>query len=336
MWAFYLPVLPRLVWLAFRFGGVRTVAAANPGMPDGGTVGESKADILAQLPAEVVLPFRRVRGAAGTGAVDDGRVAAALAAVHAVGPDFPVVLKPDVGERGRGVRIARSPADVDRYCRECAEAFLVQRYHSGPYEAGIFYYRFPDEAGGHILSITDKRFPMVIGDGVATLRALITGHPRYRWQAGVFLSRLGDRGDRVPAAGEPVQLAQAGNHSNGVMFLDGERLRTPELEARIDAVSRAYPGFFIGRFDVRFADLDAFRAGRDLAIVELNGATAEPTDLYDPAHSVVEGWRRLHRQWELVFRIGAMNRARGAPGMSLRRLQRLLAAHRRAVRLLSD
>ena len=234
------------------------------------------------------------------------------------------------------MRVARCAAEVEAYSGACAEPFLVQRYHPGPFEAGLFYYRFPGEPRGHILSITDKCFPVVVGDGRSTLEQLIAGHPRFRLQADVFLARHTSQRTRVLAAGEAFQLAQAGNHSKGTMFRDGERLRTPALESAVDAIAQAYPGFYIGRFDVRYSDVDGFRAGRDLHIVELNGATAEPTDLYDPSHSLLEAWRRLARQWQLVCAIGARNRAAGAPATPLSRLWQLLREHRQHPELRSD
>ena len=111
------------------------------------------------------------------------------------------------------------------------------------------------------------------------------------------------------------------------MFRDGEHLLTPELEARIDVIARYYPGFFIGRFDVRYRDVAAFKAGRDLAIVELNGATAESTNIYDPDRSLLAAYRVLFRQWSLVFAIGAANRARGVPPTPMLRLIRLIWSH---------
>jgi hypothetical protein len=68
-------------------------------------------------------------------------------------------------------------------------------------------------------------------------------------------------------------------------------------------------------------------AGRDLAIVELNGATAECTNIYDPAGTLVAAYRQLFLQWKLVFAIGAANRRRGCPSSSTARLIRLLGAH---------
>ena len=321
-WLFYAPVALWVFLLALRHRGVTTITASNPGIPDGGVVGESKFDILQKLPAEFAIPGERL-------SPGDGRdlVGEAMTCMARRGWRFPVVLKPDVGQRGAAVRLIRTPTQLKSSLSTAASAVLIQPFHEGPYEAGIFYCRCPGEAKGHIFSITDKHFPVVAGDGRSPLRELITTHPRYRLQASLFLDRHAHRLQEIPAAGEPVRLAIAGNHAQGTMFRDGSHLLTPELEARVDDIARRTPGFFIGRFDVRYRDTAAFMAGRDFAIVELNGATAESTNIYDPDRSLLAAYRVLFRQWSLVFRIGAANRARGVAPSPTRRLVRLIWNH---------
>jgi hypothetical protein len=63
---------------------------------------------------------------------------------------------------------------------------------------------------------------------------------------------------------------------------------------------------------VRYRDVTAFQRGEDFAIVELNGATAESTDIYDRMRSLLFAYRKLFRQWSIVFAIGEANRASGA------------------------
>jgi hypothetical protein len=72
------------------------------------------------------------------------------------------------------------------------------------------------------------------------------------------------------------------------------------------------PGFYIGRYDVRYANEDDLRAGKNFQIVELNGAASEATSIYDARNSLFAAYRTLFRQWELVFAIGAENRRSGA------------------------
>jgi hypothetical protein len=204
----------------------------------------------------------------------------------------------------------------------------VQPFHPGPYEAGVFYYRLPSWSRGRILSITDKQFPAAVGDGVTTLEQLIWNDSRLRMQAHTFLARHADRRQEIPAAGERVALVMAGNHCQGTLFRDGQHLITKALEDRIDAIAREYVGFFIGRFDIRYTDVERFKAGEDFTIIELNGTTAESTNIYDPDGSLFAAYRQLFRQWQLVFEIGAANLALGSPSISLEELLRLVRAQR--------
>jgi membrane protein DedA with SNARE-associated domain len=318
MWLFYPPVAGWVTLLALRYRGLSTMTAANPGMADGGTVGESKYEILSRLPGEWTVPALLLAAGEAT-----ERMEQAQRLVAAAGWRYPLILKPDVGERGAGVKLVRSAEAVRDYLRQENRAVIVQPYHPGPYEAGIFYYRMPHWPLGRILSITDKHFPFVIGDGVSTLEELVRAHPRYRMQADTFLRRHDTMVGVVLPDGARFQLAIAGNHAQGTLFRDGAHLLTPALERRVDDIARSYPGFFVGRFDVRYRDVDRFTAGDDLAIVELNGATAESTNIYDPDGSLLNAYRTLFRQWSIVFAIGAANRAQGAPVTPLRRLMEL-------------
>ena len=325
MWLFYAPVAAWLAVLIVRYRGVGPLRAANPGMPDGGIVGESKYAILRALPAQWTAPSLFVP----PGAVAD-RINLFTSEMHAREWQLPLVFKPDVGQRGSGVKLLRTADDVRSYFEKEGGAVVVQPFHPGPYEAGVFYYRLPSWPRGRILSITDKRFPAVVGDGASTLEQLIWTDARLRMQARTFLSRHTARRHWIPAAGERVSLAMAGNHCQGTLFRDGRHLITPALEARLDTIAREYDGFFIGRFDIRYSDTERFKAGEDITIIELNGTTAESTNIYDPAGSLLSAYRQLFYQWHLVFAIGDANRALGSPTMSASQLLRLVRAHQSA------
>jgi membrane protein DedA with SNARE-associated domain len=322
MWLFYAPVALWTAWLAIKYRGYHTITAANPGIPDGGVVGESKFDILSRLPEEWTIPTLLL----GRGDAVE-RCRSLDREMRRRGWTFPIVLKPDVGQRGSGVRVAWTLRDAWQYLARLTEPVIAQPYHDGPFEAGIFYYRIPGWRRGRILCVTDKHFPSVTGDGRSTIEDLVWGHNRYRMQAQTFLSRVAGDEHRIPSEGERVPLGIAGNHAQGAMFTDGRALITPALESRIDDIARNYEGFFIGRFDVRYRDRQAFMEGRDLAIVELNGATAECTNIYDPASSLLEAYRQLFLQWRLVFAIGAANRRLGGPVTKPARLLALVRTH---------
>src|SRR5262249_41647366 len=123
MWVFYAPVAIWTTWLALRHRGFPTLSAANPGIPDGGIVGESKFEILSRLPAEWTIPSALLQ----RGAVLE-RMTRLRKVIEAKGWVFPLVLKPDVGQRGTGVRLARSLEEAAGYLAVMTERVLVQPY----------------------------------------------------------------------------------------------------------------------------------------------------------------------------------------------------------------
>lgn len=332
-WFFYMPLVPWYLALAVRYRSLTLWTAANPGIPAGGVVGESKADILAQLPKGWVVPTLFVPMSSHT-----DRMRIVEDAISKPGWEFPLILKPDAGQRGAGVKKAANEKDVEQYLFNSPGALIVQPYHPGPFEAGVFYYRIPGERTGHILGITDKVFPVAVGDGHSTLAELIWKHPRHRLQVGTFLARHQAQLDQVLAVGERFPLALAGNHCQGTLFRDGSHLVTPELECAIDAIARKFEGFFVGRFDLRYSNPDDFRNGQGFTVIELNGATAEASQMYDPAWSLGWAYATLFRQWALLFRIGAANRCHGHSPVGVVELLRLVRTYYRDRRVdpLSD
>jgi len=305
-WTLYVPLLPIGVLLAIRHRSLRAPLMVNPAMPDSGIVGESKAAVLHRLVDAPVLPWCILPAASP---------AQRLARMHRwmdeTGEQWPVILKPDAGERGSGVRLARHAQSAERWFSEHPRRAIAQRYHPGPCEVGIFWTRRPGRPG-RILAITDKVFPVLIGDGQHSVAQLVHYHDRYRMQEPVFLNRLGQAAAQVPALDEVIPLALAGNHCQGCLFRDGAELITPELEAAVDRWMARSPGIWFGRFDVRAPSRQAIQHGVDLAVIELNGLTSEPTALYDPSRSPFFAWSLLIRSWNEAWAIGAHHRRHGA------------------------
>ena len=331
-WLFYLPVIVNALRLSVKYGGFTLPTASNPGIETGGMVGESKFAVLRQL--QVLFPEATAESWLLESGDGSCRPAALKRILEAHGVEYPFILKPDVGQRGLGVKRVHDWVEAEAYLSRTRVPLVVQRYIPGPYEAGVFYYRFPHETKGRVMAITEKVFPAVVGDGRRTLEELVRQDSRARWMADRYLKRLGPRRHQVPEPGESVSLVATGNHAQGCVFRDGSRWLTPELEARIDAISRQLPGFCIGRFDVRFESESSFREGHGFQILELNGASAEATHIYDARHSIGFAYATLFRQWDLVYAIGSAQRALGVSTTSVWELCRRWFQARQAARTL--
>ncbi|HSB24490.1 MAG TPA: hypothetical protein VLE94_15425 [Burkholderiaceae bacterium] len=322
MWAFYPPIVAYAAWLMLRHRGVLLPTVANPSFPGGGFYGESKAAILAlatEHAPEWVASFIRWQRPDQPTADSTAECDGALAALAKAGLSLPVVAKPDLGCRGAGVKLVRTRADLQSYIRgfPLGAAFLLQRLVPYEGEAGIFYCRRPGQSRGRIVSITLKYFPHVTGDGRRTLRELILADPRAGRLSHLYLRRHTARLDHVPAAGESIRLAFAGSHSRGAIFRNGTHLVTPAMEERFDAIAQALPEFHFGRFDVRFEAFASVQRGEGFTILEINGAGAESTHIWDRRTGLLQAWRDLMRQYRWLFEIGAANRARGFKPMRI-------------------
>lgn len=303
-----------VLWIGFfRYRKPTLFTAANPCMPDGGFLGESKSDILAGLgDADGCMPkWRRIEEHSPSERMD-----AFERAMEDLDLSYPVVLKPDQGQRGAGVKVVRNESQAMDWLKDTTGTAILQEFVSGN-EYGVFYVRRPDESVGRIPSITIKEQLAITGNGHDNIETLIHAHPRAIAMLGTFLDRFQERLEEVPEEGEVIRLGELGTHARGSLFLDGRHLLTPELASRIEAIADSYDGFYFGRFDIKAPSEENFRKGEGLRIIELNGVTSEETHIYDPKHGLLHAWGTLCRQWKTAFEIGKVNRRNGHPVPSL-------------------
>lgn len=326
MYAVYLPVLAYGAFLALRYRSAWVWTLCNPGIrPLGGLALESKSEILEALNSEsgAVAAWERI------GEMDTPvrRLEAVNAFRDREGLDWPVVLKPDIGQRGEGVAVVRSEAEALNYLERNTEPLIVQACIGGR-EYGVFYLRDPGAREGRLFSITEKVLPELTGDGESTLERLILSDRRAVAMAGHYLKVNAGRLASVPGRGERVKLVDLGTHCRGAIFLDGNAHRTEALRRALDEAVAGFDGFCFGRFDLKAADAGDLEQGRNLKILELNGVSSESTDIYDPRNSLLAAWKVLFRQWRLAFEVGAAQRKLGHTPPLTREVVRVLRSHR--------
>jgi len=327
-WVFYGPVALYVLVLMMRFRSLTLFTAANPAIPAGGVIGESKYEILAAL-RQQGAPVPRSTLLSGR---SDARakLAQAAAFIRTNHLSYPVVLKANQGQRGSGVVMARGAAALAKYVAAARGDIILQEYVPGA-EFGVFYYRYPSSDRGHIFSITEKQLPVVTGDGRRTVEALILDDDHAVCMADRHLARHAALRGAILRPGARLPLIDVASHCRGALFLNGGYLCTPRVTAAFDEIGRRYDGFFFGRFDVRAPSRAAFQDGQ-FQIIELNGVTSEATHIYHPGTSLLAAYRVLCRQWRIAFEIGRENAARGAAPASITLLHRLFREYRAAAR----
>jgi hypothetical protein len=311
-WSFrsvYLCIYPVWLWLALRARSFFFFAASNPSIKNGGFLCESKKDIIAIIPPQYHPPtvFFSIP-ANGDMVIRD---------LQRAGLQFPLIGKPNIGGRGRGVKVLRDEQDVISYVKNAFLDFHIQEFVPWKKEAGIFYVRYPDQPNGMISGIVGKEFLSVTGDGKHNILYLLQQDKR----ALVYLNSLkrihGAGLNFVLQEGEKMIVSPFGNHARGSKFLDESHLADEKLTNVIDAICKQIPDFYFGRLDIRFDTWEALKEGRNFSIIEVNGAGAEPTHIYDPRHTLFFAWKEIIRHWFILNRISRMNHKKGHRYLSL-------------------
>lgn len=307
-WLFYIPIVGWILICGIRFRHWTAFTAANPGMDNGSVVGERKSRTLLalqeQLPETVPETHLLIPG-------DPHAIEEVEAVAQRRG--WPIVLKPDIGQRGRGVAVIHTSAQARAYLDSTSQAglsVLAQSYVEGT-EYGVFVRRIPNSSRFEISSVTHKDLPRLQGDGIHTLAELIRRHPRARLISNLLFTHHAQRLMEVIPAGKEVQLVELGAHCRGSEFRNGMALITPALSARMQQIAQAVPGFGFGRIDLRCPSAEAFSAGVDLMVLEVNGVTSEPAHLYHPGTPLIKGLAGFCEHWTRAFALGRENLSRG-------------------------
>lgn len=301
---FYFPVVLYVFFLAIKHRSLTVFTCANPAIQAGGFVGESKDGIYQGLmnssaTKSYLLPH--VFLSAQLSPENNLRLAESFIEQNRL--DFPMIFKPNAGERGKDVSILRDSDELKKQILNLESDFLLQEFFAGD-EASVFYYRYPNQEKGKIFSITEKTFPALRGDGESSLETLILRDKRAVALAQKYFEQNSERLDYVAAADETIQIINIGTHSRGAIFSDGEHLKTTALEEKIDEICREFEGFYFGRFDIRCQSFEALKRGENFKVIELNGVTSESTNIYDKKFTLFDAYRILFRQWAIAFKIG--------------------------------
>lgn len=330
-WLAYIPVYIWIVLLGLRYRHFTVFTACNPMMGyASGLCGELKADILTPVtqthpewvPAwHLLLPQDK-----------QWSLPTAQHMINALG-GYPIVCKPNQGQRGRAVAILHDDHDLATYLTAApitATAGLLLQQFVGGREFGILIARHPQTQQAVITSINEKEFPSVIGDGQQTLAELVMADARGRLIAPVLWRERPQAMQQVPALHKLIHLVEIGAHSRGTTFLDARKYHSDALQTWAQQLLDASPGLNLGRVDLRCPSADDFRNAQHLKILEINGVTSEPAHIYHPGSSLLTGYRALFQHWHLAFQLGHQEWRQGAattPPLGLLRLLREDIAH---------
>lgn len=310
MWLSNLPIAGFYLWFAVKARHLLFFTAANPAIPLGGAMGESKYNILKRIPASI-LP-KMVLATAGM------TFSEVLAALKSSDISFPVIAKPDVGERGFLVKKIGDADELREHLHRYPVDFILQEFISMPLEASVLFILFPGaKSRFEITSVCIKEFLQITGDGKSSMRQLVLDNERAAFQLERLELEYGNKMEAVLPAGQVRSLGLIGNHCLGTKFINGNYLIDKQLVDAFEKICRQISGIHYGRFDLKCADSEALKNGR-VQVMELNGVLGEPAHVYDPAVGAWRAYRDFWRHWRLIFEVSEANRKLGVSVATLR------------------
>ena len=308
MWVVYFPVSFYYLYLSVKARSLFFFSASNPTIETGGMFFESKWKIFELMPKEYFPKTILVHEQQSPDAIVQNMADAGI--------PFPIVAKPDRGERGWAVQIIHNQSQLTLYRKQVQVPFLIQSYISYPLEFSIFYYRHPLQQSGAITSVTMKKLLTITGNGISTVGQLIASDNRSLLQMKTLANREKIYMDKVLPMGEEMVLVPYGNHVRGAMFLNYNHIVDSQLTQTFDSISNQINGFYFGRFDIRCTSIEELKQGKNISILELNGAGAEPAHIYHPGFSFWEAQRVLASHYKMMYQAAIENKKRGVPFMS--------------------
>lgn len=227
------------------------------------------------------------------------------------GLQYPFIVKPDVGMKGILFRIIENEAQLKKYHDRVPVEYIAQAKVDYPVEVSAFYYRYPWEQSGKVTGFIHKELLQVKGDGKSNLKELVEAHPRARYRLEEMESRHRHRYERIIPQDEIFYLSFAGNHNRGARFINLHHEIDDQLLKVCDELSHYSKHFYYGRFDIKTASIEDLKQGKHFAILEFNGAGAEPNHIYDCGMSLLQAYGTLLFHWKALYKISRYNHSQG-------------------------
>lgn len=320
-WPFQLLFFPSIFYwllLSIRARSLVYFTAANPAIDLGGFFGESKINILNKVGGKY-KPRTLLIDKNWTSAYTSHKM-------EAEEISFPIICKPDKGERGFRVQKISDSEGLGEYLKICPSEILIQEFVDFSIELGILYYRYPNGKSG-ITSIVEKEFMSVEGDGQSTVEELMNKSDRSRFQIKRFREEKGGLLKSIPHSDQKLVLELVGNHCKGTRFINGERLINKKLVSVFDEIASTMDGFYFGRFDLKVKSFEDLYRGENIKILEVNGTTSEPAHIYGEGMTLWRAYRAIFYNMKIVNEIAIENHRSGIKYMSIREVVNIASHH---------
>lgn len=338
MWFFYLPTFPYGLYLSLRSGSMAYFTSVNPAVPLSGMKGQPKQDILKLLDEKYLPKSLYLK--------HNSQFEFVKSEIEKKEIDFPFIIKPEIGERGKGVERMDSFEELEEYLNEYTKEnnadFIIQEFLKEPIELGVLYYRLPNNLknkvkvnqnkgrlkkfrNSAITSIVQKEFLSVTGDGKKTLAEHIEDSDRARFQKKRLEKEFAKEWNITIPKNKKIVLEHIGNHCRGTKFLDGTHLITEKNLAAFDEIMKPLENYYYGRFDIKVSSIADFKEGKGIKIMEVNGVASEPAHIYDPKTPILKAYKSIFWHMKIIQVISFQNKKDGTPFASFRGVFKMIS-----------
>ncbi len=233
---------------------------------------------------------------------------------------YPLITKPDIGQKGIGVKKIHSQQNLLEHHQSAKHPYLIQSLVSYEHEIGLFWVRYPNDSAGKLTGIVYKEYLHVIGDGRRTLEQLIYADARTYYQLHYLSTKFINEWNTILPKDEKLIVVPFGSHFRGSKFLDESYRITPKMTDSFNTICNQIKGFHFGRMDIKFDNWKDLEDGKNFTIIETNGAGSEPTHIYDPKHSIFFAWKEIILHLSYLLEVCMQNKQRGYHGINLSQL----------------
>lgn len=317
LWPFDLIYAPLgFVWLYYslKAKALYFFTPTNPTLLFGGFEAGSKMEMYKQLPAGSYPTTIFIKPSYSIDAIKKDLAANSLS--------YPFAAKPDEGMQGVLFRVIESEEELINYHNIVGVDYIIQTFVELPMEFSVFYIRYPGETKGRVTGFILKDYLHVTGDGKKTLEQLLNEHPKAQHRltemkkkhAANWLTKLND--------GENYYLSVAGNHNRGARFINLHKEIDQQLNDVFDKINNESKHFYYGRYDLKCTSIEDLKNGRNIMILEYNGAGAEPNHIYDCGMTYGKALSVIASHWRDMYLIGKINNNNGVPYWDFRQANR--------------
>ena len=297
-WFFHVPIFPYFLFLSLKRGSLAFFTNTNPNIYTGGFVNSSKIDAFKGIDSKWLPKFIYF---------SENTIDKVEKGLRKKKMDYPIILKPNKGERGLGVIKINDRKELITVLNKTTFDFIVQEFIDYPLEFGVLYYRNPQTNKSNISSICSKKMPFVIGNGKDELQGLI----RKKYNSIKFENVNSQNINRVIGKNEQFSLEYVAHRSKNCVFKNFNYIYSKKLIDTFSTITSKMENFHFGRFDIKVNTVEDLINGNNLKILEVNGVNSQPIHIFDSDYSFYKCYRDLHTHWNMIYKISKKNSSMG-------------------------